>query len=98
MDVDSLHTRNFTRLPDLLAKAEQLAREFRGSHSSQFLSAEEFHVALLGSINKLKQGDLSQLRQLHIWFLPSSCWDDFIGKDGQDLAKDITELLSKETL
>lgn len=84
----------YTKLLDKLDKAENLAREFQGGYSGQFLSAEEFHQALFDSINKFKKGDKTQLDKLHIWFLPTSCWDDFIGKEGQDLANEISELLS----
>jgi hypothetical protein len=84
---------NYTKLIGLLDKAEKLASEFQGGYSGQFLSAEEFHQALFDSINKLKQGDNTQLDKLHIWFLPTSCWDDFIGRDGQDLANEICSLL-----
>ncbi len=83
-----------TKLIELLDKAEKLADEFQGGYSGQFLSAEEFHQALFDSINKLKQGDNTQLNKLHIWFLPTSCWDDFIGRDGQDLVNEISSLLS----
>jgi hypothetical protein len=55
----------------------------------------DFHAALFDSITKLKQGDESQLANPHIWFLPTSCWDDFIGKDGEILAHKICNLLSK---
>jgi hypothetical protein len=86
-----------TKLVYLLDKAEQLASEFQGGYSGQFLSAEEFHQALFESINKFKQGDITQLDKLHNWFLPTSCWDDFVGKDGQDLANEISGILSTLT-
>jgi hypothetical protein len=88
---------DYSKLIDLLNKAEKLASEFHGGYSSQFLSAEEFHRALLERINKFKQGDQTQLDKLHIWFLPTSCWDDFIGRDGQDLANEISGILSNLT-
>jgi len=88
---------DYTRLVDLLDKAEKLASEFQGGFSGQFLSAEDFYQALRGSINKYKQGDKTQLDKLHIWFLPTSCWDDIIGKDGQDLANEISGLLATMT-
>jgi hypothetical protein len=88
---------DYTKLIDLLDKAEKQASEFQGGCSGQFLSAEEFHKALFDSINKLKQGDKTQLDELHIWFSPTSCWDDFIGKDGQDLANEISRRLSTLT-
>jgi len=85
------------KLIDLLDKAEKLASEFQGGYSGQFLSVQEFHQALFDSINKFKQGDRTQLDKLYFWFLPTSCWDDFIGKDGQDLANEISGLLSTLT-
>jgi len=85
------------KLIELLDKAEHLAGQFSGGYSGQFFSAEEFHLALVDSITKLKNGDKSQLYQLNIWFLPTSCWDDFIGRDGKDLANEISETLVKMT-
>jgi hypothetical protein len=85
------------KLIELLDKAEHLAGQFSGGYSGQFFSAEEFHTALFDSITKLKSGDNSQLEKLNLWFLPTSCWDDFVGKDGQDLADEISELLVKMT-
>ena len=86
-----------TKLIYLLDKAEKLASEFKGGYSGEFLSAEKFHQALIDSIKKFKQGDNTQLDKLHVWFLPTSCWDNFIGKDGQDLANEISRLLSTLT-
>ena len=85
------------KLIELLDKAENLAGQFSGGYSGQFLSAEEFHLALVDSITKLKNGDDSQLDNLNIWFLPTSCWDDFVGSDGQELANEISDLLIKMT-
>lgn len=92
----SIETDN-TKLIALLEKAAHLAGQFSGGYSGQFLSAEEFHSALVESIAKLKSGDHSQLEKLNIWFLPTSCWDDFVGSHGQDLANEISELLVKKT-
>lgn len=85
------------KLIELLDKAEHLAGQFSGGYSGQSLSAEEFHSALVDSIAKLKNGDNSQLDKLYIWFLPTSCWDDFVGRDGQDLANQISDILVKMT-
>lgn len=79
----------------LLDKAEYLAGQFSGGYSDQFFSAEDFHNALVDSIAKLKAGDNYQLKKLHVWFLPTSCWDDFAGIDGQELANKISDLLSE---
>jgi hypothetical protein len=88
---------HFNRLFKLLDSAEKLASEFSGGYSEQFLSAEEFHLALKDSISRLKQGDRTQLDELNLWFLPTSCWDDFIGRDGQELANEISDILIKLT-
>ena len=82
-------------LMGLLTQAENLVGQFSGGYSGEFFSAEEFHTALVDSISKLKSGDNSQLDKLYLWFLPTSCWDDFVGLDGQDLANPICELLTK---
>jgi hypothetical protein len=79
-----------------LDEAEHLASQFIGGWcSSQFFSAEEFHIALADSISRLKSGDRSQLDNLYFWFMPTSSWDTFVGIDGQDLANQISALLSK---
>ena len=83
------------KLIELLDKAEHLAGQYSGGYSGQFFSAEEFHLALVDSITKFKSGDNSQLDKLNIWFLPTSCWDDFVGRDGQDLANQISDILVK---
>jgi len=88
-------SRDYTKLLVLLDKAEQIASKFQGGYSGQFLSAQEFHQALLNSINKLKEGDKSQIDALFLWFAPTSCWDDFIGKEGEGLANEIFSLISK---
>src|SRR5450631_1114424 len=88
---------NNDKLIKLLDEADLLAGQFSGGYSGQFLSAEEFHKALHESVDKLKQGDQSQLDKLHIWFSPTSCWDDFIGVEGQSLADEINSILSKLT-
>jgi hypothetical protein len=78
----------------LLDKAETLASQYTGGYSGGFFSAEEFHEALSESIRKLKNGDNSQLDKLHLWFLPTSCLDDFVGKEGEHLGNEISRLLS----
>lgn len=82
------------RLLTLLDQAKELSAQFSGGYSGEFFSAEEFHDALSISIDKLKQGDTTQLRQLYTWFLPTSCWDDFVGQEGQDMANEICSILS----
>jgi hypothetical protein len=83
------------RLFELLNEAEQLASEFTSGYSSMFDSAEEFHAALQMSVQKLADGDNSQLMTIHFWFLPTSAWDTFVGVGGRDLANEIEAILSK---
>jgi hypothetical protein len=78
-----------------LDQARDLAGQFTGGYSGEFFSAEEFHTALAESIDQFKNGDESQLDRLYVWFLPTSCWDDFIGMEGMSLANEISELLSE---
>jgi hypothetical protein len=79
----------------LLDEAEELASQFIGGYSNNFFSAEEFYEALKITIAKLKQGDTEVLNELWLWFAPTCDWDDFIGKDGEDLANKIHPLLRK---
>ena len=85
------------KLIKLLEEAEILAGQFSGGYSGKFFSAEEFHNALGESILKLKIGDKTQFDILCLWFLPTSCWDDFIKLEGVDLGNQISELLIKMT-
>jgi len=84
-----------SKLITLLEEAANLISEFTGGYSNQFSSAEEFHEALVESIEKLKNGDETQLETLVSWFYPTSSWDEFVGYPGMDLANKISEMLSK---
>lgn len=79
----------------LLNQAEELASQFSGGYSNNFLSAQEFHSTLVESINKLKDGDTDQLNELWIWFAPTCDWDDLIHQKGQDLANKIFPLVTE---
>jgi len=85
---------NLDRLITLLERAEALAGQFSGGYSNNFFSAEEFHAALVDSIIKLKEGDTDQLNNLWLWFAPTCDWDDFIHKDGENLANEIHPLVT----
>ena len=86
---------DFLNLIKLLDKADQLAGNYNGAYPDEFLSEEEFHLALIESIEKLKNGDKSQLTQLYNWFLPSYLWDNYEGKAFKSLVNKIFSLLSK---
>lgn len=83
------------QLIDLLDEAEKLAGEFTGGYSNNFFSTQEFHAAIVDSINKLKEGDTDQLNSLGLWFAPTCDWDDFIGLDGMKLGNQIFPLISE---
>jgi hypothetical protein len=82
------------KLTSLLDKAEKILCQYSGGYSKDFFSAEEFHIALIDSINCLRNGDNSQIEKLFIWFMPTSCWDDFVGTEGLDLGNEIFEILN----
>ena len=90
----TLDNSKLERLIKLLDKAEKLVGQFSGGYSNNFFSAQEFHTALADSINKLKAGDTDQLNDLWLWFAPTSDWDDFIQKSGEDLANEIYPLVT----
>ncbi len=92
MTIDS---HKIEQLLKLLDKAEKLAGQFTGGNSNNFLSAQEFHLALVDIINKLKADDYDQLNELWSWFAPTCDWDDFILKDGVDLANEIHPLVTE---
>jgi hypothetical protein len=91
----TLDNSKIKRLLKLLDEAEKLAGQFSGGYSNNFLSAQEFHSALADSIKKLKAGDYDQLNELWLWFAPTCDWDDFIHKDGEDLANEIHPLVTE---
>lgn len=90
-----LNNSKLERLLKLLDEAEKLAEQFSGGYSNNFLSAQEFHSALRDSLNELKAGDTDQMNDLWLWFAPTCDWDDFIQKDGEDLANEIYPLLTE---
>lgn len=83
----------YNKLVEALGKADKLLAEFQGGYSGQFLSAGEFRKVLSESVYRFKQGDDNELDRLRVWFLPTSCWDDFTGIHGQALANEISCLL-----
>lgn len=91
----ALNNNKLDRLIRLLDRAEKLAGQFTGGYSHSFCSAQEFHTALVHSITKLKAGDTDQLEELWLWFAPTSDWDDFIKRDGENLANEIYALVTE---
>jgi|GEM_PF-1649693 len=69
--------------------AEALLSKYEGGYSGDFLSAQEFHRALIEEIDKLESENRTDLNQIWIWFSPTCAWDDFVGRDGIELGNRI---------
>lgn len=81
------------KLIDLLKRANALLSEFSGGYSGEFMSAEEFHSKLTETIRYLEEVKLEYLLDILVWFVPASCWDDFVGiHDTEKLADQIYQL------
>lgn len=78
-----------------LEEAEQLAAQFSGGYSNNFISAEELHTALSENIIKLKDGETAGLNKLWLWFAPTCDWDTLIREDGLVLGETIFAFLSE---
>ena len=74
----------FELLEDLHT-AEKLLSKYEEGHSSKFLSAKEFHEALVDAIDDIEFGNKTDLTRFWFWFAPTCDWDDFVGLDGQEL-------------
>ena len=86
---------NKTRLVKLLEKSEKMVSKYEGGYSGEYLSAQEFHKDLKSSIVNYKNGDDSKLDLFYIWFAPTCHWDDFVGKEGENLANEIFEIVGR---
>lgn len=62
-----------------LKEAEQKLSVYEGGYSGEFLSAQDFYMALSDRILKLENGDLTVIDELWLWFAPTCAWDDFVG-------------------
>ena len=87
--------KNRKRLVNLLEKSEKKLSRYEGGYSGQYLSAQEFHKDLKSSIADYKDGDDSTLDQFYVWFAPTCQWDDFVGKEGENLANEIFEIVDE---
>ena len=77
----------FFELLDDLHSAEKLLSEYKGGHSGVFLSAQEFHQSLVDAIDDVEFGNQTDLTRFWFWFAPTCEWDDFLGKEGEELGK-----------
>ncbi len=78
-----------------LHEAEKLLSDYSGGYSGDFLSAEEFHAALIDKIDDIEFGNQTDLSKLWTWFAPTCAWDDFVGEKGQVLGDRIFARLDK---
>lgn len=85
----------FFDLIEDLYEAEKLLSRYSGGYSDQFLSAEEFHNALINKIDDIEFGNQTDLSELWTWFAPTSAWDDFVGEEGEYLGNRIFTRLDK---
>lgn len=81
----------FFELLDDLHEAEKLLSEYTGGYSGEFLSAEEFHLALIDAIDDIEFGNQTDLTRFWMWFAPTCEWDDFVGEEGEELGNKIFE-------
>ena len=85
----------FFELLDDLHTTEKMLSEYKGGYSGEFLSAEEFHEALIEAIDDIEFGNQIDLSRFWIWFAPTSVWDDFVGEAGLELGNKIFERVNK---
>ena len=78
-----------------LKTAHELVSQFTGGYSEGFFSAEEFSAALGKAIQELESGNEEILRDIQLWFLPTSDWDDFVGQEGIPLGEEVSRLLDQ---
>ncbi len=78
-----------------LKQAYQIVCQYEGGYSEEFLDAKEFSTALNHAIISFEDGDDSCVKDLWLWFAPTSAWDDFVGQGGIELGNSIFEKLKK---
>ncbi len=86
---------NKTTLIEELKDAYQLAAQYEGGYSGAFFDAKEFAAALKEAITLFESGDDTCVRNLWLWFAPTTAWDDFVGSEGMELGNSIFEKLEQ---
>ncbi len=76
-----------------LKDAYQLAAQYEGGYSSEFFDAKEFAVALKEAIILFESGNDTSVKNLWLWFAPTSAWDSFVGSEGMELGNSIFKKL-----
>ena len=78
-----------------LRAAHALVSQFTGGYSEGFVDAEEFSATLGKAIQELESGNKAVLSDIELWFLPTSDWDDFVGKEGLELGEEICQIITQ---
>ncbi len=89
---------NKTALIEELKEAHQLITHYDGGYSGEFFDAKEFAVALKKAITLFESGDETSVRNLWLWFAPTTVWDDFVGLEGMVLGNSIFRKLNEYIL
>jgi hypothetical protein len=85
----------FFELIDDLHNAKKMLSKYDGGCFGEYLSANEFHVALEDAIDEIEFGNQTDLIRFWFWFAPTSVWDAFVGEEGQELGNRIFERVDK---
>jgi len=83
------------KLLKTLWRAEEIVSEFEGGYSERFIDAKDFHKSLNDAISSFENGNDSVLKDMYLWFLPTSDFDDFVGFAGMEVANELCELIKK---
>ncbi|MBI5944307.1 MAG: hypothetical protein HY864_08055 [Chloroflexi bacterium] len=87
---------NKIALVEELKDAYQLAAQYEGGYSSGFFDAKEFAAALKEAIILFENGDDdTSVKNLWLWFAPTTAWDTFVGSEGIELGNSIFEKLEQ---
>lgn len=81
-------------LEDLHLASEMLSQR-EGGYSGEYLSVEEFKLALDEAIDDIEGGNKIDLSFFYYCFAPTCEWDDFTNENGTELGNRIFERVSK---
>ena len=71
--------------------AKKMLSEFKGGYSGKFTSAEEFYDTFVEHLHEIESDNVADFTQIWNWFAPTCAWDDFTGKQGEELGNRIFE-------
>jgi hypothetical protein len=80
---------NKTALIKELKNAYQLVSQYEGGYSGNFIDSKDFAAALKDAIALFESGDDTIVKNLWLWFAPTTAWDDFVGLEGTELGNSI---------